>query len=393
MRRFIIGLVLFLILAFPPGVYAAQTMLGKNMYAQKVISLPAGEVVEGDFFAAGETVEIYGTVNGDVYAAGGQIQIDGIINGDLLVAGGTVTINGIIAEDIRSAGGSILFGGQTEGNITAVGGNIQFLDSSHTVGNVVTGAGNVIFGGVVEGNIKAGVGNLTIANSIGGDVEAGVGNLRATSQATVGGDLTYWSEEPAQLDPSAIVEGETIKHDVPRTKYSSPSRAEVRGAIQGVNIFLAFISLISSLILGLLMIHLMPNYMRNVVITLKSKTGTSLLVGVLALILVPMGVLVMFATVFTIPLAVILLFVFFIYLYIARLFAILALGMWLTEITKTKTLKLGWVFIIGLFIYYLLGFIPILGWLAKGFIIVAGLGAGLLNKRAWYATARKAKIL
>ena len=54
-------------------------------------TVPSSQVVDGDYFAFGETVEISGTINGDLYASGGQVVIDGRVNGDVLVAGGRVS--------------------------------------------------------------------------------------------------------------------------------------------------------------------------------------------------------------------------------------------------------------------------------------------------------------
>src|SRR5918999_6285887 len=64
-------------------------------------SLPAGIVIDGDYFAFGSLAEISGTVNGDVYAFAGQVLIDGRVNGDVIVSGGRVKISGAVAQDVR----------------------------------------------------------------------------------------------------------------------------------------------------------------------------------------------------------------------------------------------------------------------------------------------------
>src|SRR3990167_5151877 len=83
-------LIAFLILPLiTTGVYAA-----KNLQRSETVLVPKGEVVEGDYFAAGERVTIAGTVNGDAYVAGGNVVVEGEINGDLIRAGGTVNGRG-----------------------------------------------------------------------------------------------------------------------------------------------------------------------------------------------------------------------------------------------------------------------------------------------------------
>ncbi|HEY6367882.1 MAG TPA: hypothetical protein VI585_24145, partial [Candidatus Binatia bacterium] len=61
------------------------------------VTVPASQVVNGDYFASGGTVEIAGTINGDLYASGGQVVIDGTVNGDVLVAGGRVRLSGTVS--------------------------------------------------------------------------------------------------------------------------------------------------------------------------------------------------------------------------------------------------------------------------------------------------------
>src|SRR3990170_1896724 len=84
--------ILIFLLLVPVSVFAQEAP--SNMRSGENVSLGADEVINSDFFAGGNRVEISGTVNGDVYASGGQIIIDGVVNGDLLVAGGTINISG-----------------------------------------------------------------------------------------------------------------------------------------------------------------------------------------------------------------------------------------------------------------------------------------------------------
>jgi hypothetical protein len=49
----------------------AQERAGRSGSRSRV-TVAASEVVNGDYFAFGGTVEISGTINGDLYASGGQ---------------------------------------------------------------------------------------------------------------------------------------------------------------------------------------------------------------------------------------------------------------------------------------------------------------------------------
>ena len=97
-------------LIFLVSTAAAQERAGQRGSDSRA-TVPAPQVVEGDYFAFGKVVEISGTINGDLYASGGQVVIDGRVNGDVLVAGGRVSISGTVSQDVRAAGGQITIAG------------------------------------------------------------------------------------------------------------------------------------------------------------------------------------------------------------------------------------------------------------------------------------------
>ena len=89
----------------------AQVRAGQRE-SRSHVTVPASQVVNGDYFAFGGTVEIAGTINGDLYASGGQVVIDGTVNGDVLVAGGRVSLSGSVSQDVRAAGGQVTISGR-----------------------------------------------------------------------------------------------------------------------------------------------------------------------------------------------------------------------------------------------------------------------------------------
>src|SRR5687767_13900949 len=91
-------IILLLCVSVSSYVYAEENSI-PNVYLSK------GEIINHDYFAAGNTVNLSGTVNGDAYIAGGNVTVDGTVNGDLLAAGGNVTILGKVTGNVRTAGG------------------------------------------------------------------------------------------------------------------------------------------------------------------------------------------------------------------------------------------------------------------------------------------------
>lgn len=351
------------------------TVAAQMPNAEERVVLSSNETVDDDYFAAGSTVEVSGTVNGDAYIAGGQIIVDGTINGDLLVAGGSILISGTITEDVRVVGGNITITGEIGDNLSFAGGNVTITEDAQIAGNLAVAGGNVDLLAPVAGSVRAGVGNLNIANSVGGDVEAGVGNLRLSSAAAVGGSVTYWSETEASIAPEASVSGEVQRNEVKRPDVD---QNEVRALTTGFDMFTTALSLITTLILGFILLYLFPRFNEAVVKVIDDRPPFALLIGLLAMLLIPMIAIAMMITVIGIPLGILTFTLYFVLLYLSRIYAMSWIG---SKVLKNSTPITT--FMVGLVIYYLVGIVPIVGPLLKLLATLIGLGGVLL---AWNAS-------
>ena len=137
-KVFLLVFVIFCTLIFTSSAFAA-----KNFQRNETVLLSKNDVVEGDYFAAGDRVTIAGTVNGDAYVAGGNGIIEGEINGELITPAGTDNIRGKVAQDVRVAGGQVTVSGDVGGNVTLVGGSLEASDSAKIAGSLVSAGGNL----------------------------------------------------------------------------------------------------------------------------------------------------------------------------------------------------------------------------------------------------------
>jgi len=389
MKKFLI-LLASLSLLFLASAASANNNDKNDSENQNVVTLPVGEVVNKDYFATGSSVEISGTVNGDVYAFGGQVLVDGIVNGDLIAAGGIVNISGNIAQDARVGGGQVTISGKIGRNLTVGGGNVDITSSATIAGGVVAGGGNVSLAAPVGKAAKIGAGNLMVSNTIAGDLEAAVGVMRLTSKAVIGGNLTYWSDQKASIDKSAKITGKVTQKKP--AEVAKPAPKKILGIVTGVNLFFKIVSLVSTFVLGLLLIAFFPRYNRAVVYTLRKRPWVSLGIGLLALILTPIVFVILLITVVGIPLAFILLALYLILMFLARLFVIFWAGAVIFERTGRKVHEV-WALVVGLIVYYVITLIPIIGGLATFFVSLFGLGAAVLTKKEFYLAARKKELL
>ncbi len=357
---------------------------------QEIVTVPAGKIIDGDYFAVGKTVEISGVINGDAYIAAGQVLIDGTVNGDLLVSCGTLSILGTVSQDARIAAGRVTVSGEIGKNMTIGGGDIELTNSSSLHGGLVAAGGNILLGGPIGSNTKIAAGNATVSNRIDGNLDAVAGSLRLTSKAAVAGDLSYWSRQPASIDDKAQIAGNVIRKSIPE-EYRLASQ-KIRDLLIGLSFLQIVINFISTLILGLLLIRYFPKYAVTSATVLKERPLASIGLGFLVLIVAPFVLALLMATVVGVPLALILTAWFLITLYLSRVFVIFWAGMFIVEKLK-KEFCVQWSYIVGLLVYYLCAAIPIIGGLIVFLVILWGLGASLLTKKRFYLDLRSQDLV
>ncbi len=358
---------------------AVATTSARNLNHQEVVRLEKTAVINKDYFASGERVEILGTVNGDAYIAGGNIDVGGVINGDLLVAGGNVDIIGIVTGDVRAAGGDVKISGEVSGNVTVLGGSIDISGGS-VLGSLVAAGGEIeVQTEIGKGATLAG-GDVTLGNNIGGDVIAGVGNLTLDSNAKVNGDLTYWSDKELTQDEGAIVSGKVTQNLPEQNKMSEEGFAKFIAALgAGFTVF----GILSMLLLGFLFIRFFPKFSEETASVIGEKPVQSFGLGILALIFVPVLFILLLITLVGIPLAFLLLFGFIMLAYVSGIFVALFVGQKLLGMINKKA-NLYISFIIGLLVYNLVSFIPFVGWLVALVGFFVGIGAVLITKKRYY---------
>jgi hypothetical protein len=373
-----LAIFLICLFIFVPTVSAQQSLRNGE-----VVTLEKTEVIESDYFASGEKVTVSGTVNGDAYVAGGNVLVDGVINGDLLVGAGNVNITGEVTGDVRAVGGDISISGSVAGNVSGVGGNINLENGALVLGSLVAAGGNVEVFGDVQKTITVGAGALTLGSGVGGNIVAGVGELDVTSNAFVEGDITYYSEEEANIAKEASVSGKITRNIPPNIDTPDTSDAKV-----GWNIF----SFLTSLLVGILFILLAPNYTKKIATNISERPWVSLGVGILTLIITPVLLILLFATVIGIPLAILGLVLYLFIIFFGHVFTSILIGQKILKyIGQGERTILN--LILGLLILGILGLIPVIGGLVSFIAMLVGVGSYVVMKKTVYSELRGKKTI
>lgn len=369
-----------------------QEVSPDNVRSDERTVLNSNEVIENDYFATGESVMVSGTVNGDAYVAGGDVIVDGTINGDLMAAGGNVTIVGTVTQDIRVAGGNVTISGKTGGNVTTIGGNIVVNNSAQIDGSLVSGAGTIKVLGPVGKSINLVGGEATFASNVGKDIRAGVEKITVTSNAIINGTLAYWSTQDANISEDATVTGGVLVKEQPADINPEQAQEEAENALRAFITTYRVISLLSTLIVGLLFLHFFPNLTQKVSNIAKTQIAKSFVVGLVALIVTPIVAIVLFVTVVGIPLALALLFAYGIALYISKIFIALAIGQRIALLLNSKP-RPAFTLLIGLIAYGIVISIPLVGSLLGMIAAIVGFGAILTYKKEMYSELKKKNLL
>lgn len=330
------------------------------------VTVAAGEVINDDLFIGAESADIAGTVNGDIYVGAGTVKFTGRVSGDLVVGGGTVIIDKAVIGD------SLIVGA----------GTVTIDEQSRIGGSLLAGTGTLDNQARIGRNIMVGAGTIKLNNTVGGEARMGTGTLSLGPKTVINGDLTYSSEELNQ-DEKAVIKGEVTKHQAPKVKQWNDGqiKAQMAQVWRSAKFALHTVSFLGSLLVGLFLIWVLAKPAQAISDKIQISLGASLGWGLVLLFVAPPVLMLLLFSVIGAPLALIFGLLFAIDLYLAKIFASLALGTVVSRNFGWKQLSPAAVFFVGLVVYYLLRLIPVVGMFIRLLALLAGLGGVWLYKK------------
>ena len=365
-----------LLVLTPGSIYGAELRQGDT------VVIPAGETIEDDLYAFGQTVTVYGTVNGDVIAAGQSVNVVGRVTGDLMAAGGSVIVAGPVSGSARLAGQTVEISAPIGQDLLAGSATLNVAPDATIGRDVLVGGGTVTMGGPEARSLRAGAENLTIGGPVGGDVMAQVGTLRLTSGAAIQGSLSYASGREAIVEPGAAIRGTTTRVE---TQVTPPEPGPVAQLGQRALDWLRM--LVGLAAFGLLLVLLFPGFMQRSTDALLRAPWASLGIGFALLAGAPVAAVLLFGIGLLIggwwlgPLA--------LALYLGTLpVGIAIVGLFLGRIvmqwTGRQSIASSWSLLAGLVLLGVVSLVPFAGGVAVLAALVFGLGAMVLALTATY---------
>jgi len=368
-------------------IFTTVPVLAFDARSGATFTVASGEVVDDDLYVAAGSIIIDGTINGDLWAAGSSITVNGVVNGSVMAVGRTVNINGGVGHAVRAGGETITVNGDVSGDVIVGCSQAHIASTAKIGGDLLLGAGNARIDGFVEGDIKGQGGEIAISNGVEGNIDLEAESLTILPTANIQGDLTYTSEEEANIQTGAQIAGATT-HKLPPVKEER-AKAFPFALFSGIGG--KVIGFLMALIAGLVIILLAPRRLTSIAEAIRTRPGPSAGWGALILFLTPIAAIIVCITIVGIPVGLIVLALWGIAIYLAQIPVGLFIGRWIIghfRGVEGKAIMVG-ALALGLVILKLLRLIPHLGFFIGLAVIIFGLGAVVVSERRRRAEARE----
>jgi cytoskeletal protein CcmA (bactofilin family) len=354
----IFSLLTFTLFATPFLVTASDFRSGEQ------VSLSSEEIISEDLYMSGSSVVSSGTVQGDLVTAGATLILNGSVLQDLLAAGADVSIKGDVADDVRAAGGNISIQGNVAGDAVLAGGKI-FLTGENIGGDLMAAGGVVHIESEVLGSAHIMAGEVYINSTISGDTKIYADKISLGPKAVIAGNLSYTAPDAIVMADGAEILGEV---DFTQTEHSLNDFKEIGKA--GIFAFLTFwlIAKFLMIFLGALLIaHFLRKYSRTLLEKSVDNPVQKLGSGLIIFIMLPVASIILLITIIGIPFGVIGLLAYVMLLIYTSIITPIVIGPVVKKwISKTANYEINWqTILLGTVIYFLLGIIPLVGWVIE----------------------------
>lgn len=342
MKRYIFALIFLCV----PGLVLASSVVRTG----ESLSIAQDQAVEGDYYGAGNYIDVSGAVAGDVLLAGGEVSVTGTVSDDTLILGGTVNLSGEAGDDVRVFGGSVVVSGIITGDLVVIANSLKIQSSAEIGGDVVFFSllgGTADISGQVGGNIIGNSNSLRVDGSVAGGLDVKTFSLTLGERAEIVGDVRYQSNTDLVRAQDASVQGVVTR---------SEGAAEITINWRSLVIML-LIGMFGTLVVYLLL----PSFVANVTSFIDERPLRSFLIGFAVLFFLPVAALVLLISTLGSLLGVLLLFGYGVLIILSLMMIGITTGSYIASLFRSKvTNSVGFV-VAGVAVIQLALFIPIVG--------------------------------
>lgn len=325
-----------------------------------------------DNFLADDNLIVDQEIGKTTFAAGNSVKLSSTIDGAAFVAGNIVYANST-QDYLFAAGNNVTLDGVTTKD-AFVAGNILTVEASNIRDLYIAGT-NITINSDVSGNLYAIGTNISINSKIDGDVYLATDSITIGKDAVITGTLIYPDDAAMNVKESAVIndtevyEGTaTTKVDTSKVKVEFNPLTIIAGKLLGALYRFIAMFLIALILLGL------NKKAFDSILKVKKDFGTialTALFGFAFLILVPIAAIIVMCTVVGLPLGIVALIIYSLFVYLS----IIPTAYYFGNLVFGKSIKNRFLLIlVSLPILYLIRLIPLLGGLVGFISLIFGLG-------------------
>ncbi len=286
-----------------------------------------------------------------------HISNDEVIAEPLNVAGVSVTFEGITQNDITLAGMNVSFGGIAEKKVTVIGAHADLP-------------------GTFQDSLACYAANVVLSGTYNGDISVRAANLTITPAARINGNLFYATASVKGLE-HADIQGTVTQIQIDAPEREMQRLAETMKKIAtAASIGYWFLSLAGIILTGILLHAFFPGITGHVLSTMSDASRASIGTGFTALVAVPVASLLLALTVAGIPVAAICMVSYGVLLYISQAYSSMWLGKKILHRNNLPQRPASIPDLLsGALTLWIIGIIPVLGWLLNLFLCMLAMGA------------------
>lgn len=198
-----------LLLIIPSVTFASPVIRTGNE-----VSLKEDQEVSGDFYGLGSSVTNSAKMTGDSHIAGWAVTQNGETVSDLTVIAATLQVHAPVGDDLRAIGGQVVIGDRVVGDVAVFAGELTILSTAEIDGDVMFYGGVLNVEGPVKGSVFGSAESVRIDANIGKDVTVTARNeMVLGSHANIAGDVSYKSQSVANRALESTVVGEITRDE------------------------------------------------------------------------------------------------------------------------------------------------------------------------------------
>lgn len=340
----------------------------KEFNVEENLIISENEIINNDVYVISQDLIVNGSISGDLIAVSNNITINGEIAGDLIAVSNNIEVNGIINGNLRTISENLIIKGTVQKNISTISINLDTENTSFIGWNVLSLSDKISLNGQINGNVNLFSNDLDINSIIEKNLKVNIlnkeGYLTLGNKTIINGELFYknFSENIIKIDGQVI---EEINSELKKSHDFFVLPWFIK------KLFLIF----SAILLALLLTTFIKNIDKKFEIKDTKHFLNIFLQGSILFFITPiLSILLMFSFI-GIPLSLILLSLYIILIYLAKIITAFFLGnIILTKLFKIKEHKKIWSGVLGIVLLWFSFSIPYFGKIISFITIIIGSG-------------------